>query len=45
MAWWTFQTVDERVAESWARGVQWELTRMVYPNYGNIYFGTYTGVT
>lgn len=44
MAWWTFQTVDERVAESWARGVQWELTRMVYPNYGNIYFGTYTGV-
>ena len=44
MAWWTFQTVDERVAESWARGVQWELTRMVYPNYRNSYFGSYTGV-
>lgn len=44
MAWWTFQTVDERVAESWARGVQWELTRMVYPNYQNSYFGSYTGV-
>jgi hypothetical protein len=24
---------DSEVAESWARGVQWELTRMVYPNY------------
>ena len=23
---------DDIVAESWARGVQWELTRMVYPN-------------
>ena len=44
MAWWTFQTVDERVAESWARGVQLELTRMVYPNYRNTYFGNYTGV-
>jgi len=44
MAWWTFQTVDERVAESWARGVQWELTRMVYTNYRNEYFGNYTGV-
>jgi hypothetical protein len=44
MAWWTFQTVDERVAESWARGVQWELTRMVYPIYQNQYFGNYTGL-
>ncbi len=24
---------EDVVAESWARGVQWELTRMVYPNY------------
>jgi hypothetical protein len=24
--------------------VQWELTRMVYPNYRNSYFGSYTGV-
>jgi hypothetical protein len=44
MAWWTFQTVDGKVKESWARGVQWELSRMVYPNYGNIYFGNYTGI-
>jgi hypothetical protein len=44
MAWWTFQSVDTKVAESWARGVQLELTRMVYPDYGNIYFGNYTGV-
>jgi hypothetical protein len=33
MEWWTFQTVDDKVKESWARGVQWELSRMVYPNY------------
>ena len=44
MAWWTFQTVDDKVKESWARGVQWELTRMVYTDYTNKYFGTYTGV-
>ena len=39
---------DLKVAESWARGVQWELTRMVYPptimvDYPD-YFGNYTGV-
>ncbi|MCF6213548.1 MAG: hypothetical protein L3J45_05935 [Flavobacteriaceae bacterium] len=28
-----FRNTDDKVAESWARGVQWELTRMVYPNY------------
>lgn len=33
MAWWTFQSVDDKVKESWARGVQWELSRMVYPFY------------
>lgn len=33
MGWWTYQTVDDKVKESWARGVQWELSRMVYPNY------------
>ena len=32
------------VAESWARGVQWELTRMVYPNYQPNYFGDYSGI-
>lgn len=44
MAWWTFQTVETKVKESWARGVQWELTRMIYPSYANDYFGDYTGI-
>lgn len=30
--------------ESWASGVQVELTRMVYPNYTRNYFGNYSGV-
>ena len=32
------------VAESWARGVQRELTAMVYPGYDPPYFVNYTGV-
>ncbi|MCD8423403.1 hypothetical protein [Tenacibaculum finnmarkense] len=28
-----FNKTDIKVKESWARGVQWVLTRMVYPNY------------
>lgn len=32
------------VAESWARGVQWELTKMVYSGYTPPYFTDYTGV-
>ena len=28
-----FDNSDKIVKESWARGVQWELTRMVYPGY------------
>ena len=44
MGWWTFQGVQDNVAESWARGVQWDLTRMVYPNYSASYFGNYTGI-
>ena len=28
-----FNDTDTKVKESWARGVQWELTRMVYPDY------------
>jgi len=28
-----FKNVNAKVKESWARGVQWELTRMVYPKY------------
>ncbi len=30
---WNDNNLEEKVKESWARGVQWELTRMVYPNY------------
>ncbi|MEN8913986.1 MAG: hypothetical protein ABF257_09040 [Polaribacter sp.] len=29
----TFNNIESKVKESWARGVQWELTRMVYPDY------------
>ena len=32
------------VVESWARGVQWELTRMIYSGYVPPYFTNYTGV-
>lgn len=28
-----FRGTESKVKESWARGVQWELTRMIYPNY------------
>ncbi len=35
---------DGIVVESWARGVQRELTRMVYSGYNPPYFGNYTGV-
>ncbi len=35
---------DKIVLESWARGVQWALTRTVYPNYEPQYIrGSYTG--
>lgn len=30
------------VKESWARGVQWELTRMVYPNYNPPFWSSAT---
>jgi len=33
MGTWAFETTSDKVKESWARGVQWELSRMVYPNY------------
>jgi len=49
---WHYNHCDDIVAESWARGVQWELTRMVYPNYQPWYctsscgspYSNYTGV-
>lgn len=28
-----FTATDNKVVKSWARGVQWDLTRMSYPNY------------
>jgi hypothetical protein len=49
-----FDNSDKIVKESWARGVEWELTRMVYPTYSPSYwrkkggssdpFFNYTGV-
>jgi hypothetical protein len=39
-----FNSIDSKVKESWARGVQWELSRMVYPDYlgGQRSTGDYT---
>ncbi len=42
---WHYKHCDNIVAESWARGVQRELTRMIYPNYSPIYSRKrYTGI-
>lgn len=41
---WNDNNLPSKIKESWARGVQWELTRMVYPLYQPFYFGDYTGV-
>ncbi len=41
----TFIATKTIVAESWARGVQWHLTRMIYSGYQPPYsFGDYTGI-
>ena len=29
---WNDNNLETKVKESWARGVEWELTRMVYPS-------------
>lgn len=45
--WWNRswnQGTATKVKESWARGVEWELTRMKYPAYKAIYFKEYTGI-
>ncbi|MDR2963914.1 MAG: hypothetical protein LBU90_09840 [Bacteroidales bacterium] len=39
-----FNDIETKVVESWARGMQWYLTRMIYPNYVPSYSGDYTGV-
>lgn len=41
---WHYNHCDDVVAESWARGVQWELTRMIYTGYQPSYSDPYTGV-
>jgi hypothetical protein len=45
---WHYNNGDDIVVESWARGVQWDLTSIIYPTdimsgYPS-YFGDYTGV-
>ncbi|MDC3403066.1 hypothetical protein OAX38_02620 [Flavobacteriaceae bacterium] len=40
----SYRNSSSIVAESWARGVQWELTRMIYSGYVPSYFTNYTGV-
>ncbi len=32
-----FANISDKVAESWARGVQWQLSSMVYPSYNKDY--------
>lgn len=39
-----FRNTDTKVKESWAAGVEWSLTRLIYPNYSRGYNVTYTGV-
>ena len=39
-----FDDSDKIVKESWAVGVEWRLTRLVYPTYSRNYFDDYTGV-
>ena len=41
--WWN-QGPATKVKESWATGVQWELTRMKYPEYKAYYVNKYTGI-
>lgn len=38
-----YQKTDDRVAEAWTRGVQWFITRKIYPSYaGGSTNGNYT---
>nr|WP_314838426.1 hypothetical protein [uncultured Flavobacterium sp.] len=41
---WNDNNLEDKVKESWARGVQWELTRMVHNTYTPSYFGNYSGI-
>lgn len=41
----TYDSVEDRICESWSRGVQWALTKMVYPDYvGGGTNSTYTNI-
>ncbi len=40
----SFDDSESRIKESWAAGVEWDLTRLVYPNYSRGYNNKYTGV-
>jgi hypothetical protein len=40
----TFNKTENKVTESWARGVQWWLTRKVYTGYSPDYFEDYSGI-
>lgn len=45
MSTWHYNNASTIVLESWARGVQWELTRMIYPSYQPVYARlNYTGL-
>lgn len=45
MSSWHYNNASTIVLESWARGVQWELTRMIYPDYQPVYARlNYTGL-
>lgn len=39
-----FDDTESRIKESWAAGVEWSLTRLIYPSYSRGYNSTYTGV-
>ena len=42
--WTNYLNVENIIIESWARGVEWELTRMIYSGYEPQYDDDYTGV-
>ncbi|TVZ26433.1 hypothetical protein JM83_1390 [Gillisia sp. Hel_I_86] len=39
-----FDDTESRIKESWAAGVEWNLSRSVYPNYSRGFGNVYTGV-
>lgn len=39
-----FDDTESRIKESWAAGVEWSLSRLIYPQYNRRYNNKYTGV-